>query len=144
MVGVDLHGLWERVRALECCGAGYYAKSGFLHLDVGQPRFWEETTSRVGEDLSADNARVFARTDFDRYGAGEPVDVRVYSITLPPLRVSLRARLVSDAGRDSQGGSASAEVALRAQSPAAVSGDCIDVAGQETVLREARAPARAQ
>ena len=44
---------WHQVRDLDCCGAGYYAKEGFLHVDVGRPRFWEATTSRVDENLSA-------------------------------------------------------------------------------------------
>ena len=39
---------------------GYYAKQGFMHVDVGKPRFWEATTSRTDEDLSGGNARVFA------------------------------------------------------------------------------------
>ena len=43
--------LWHQVRDLDCCGAGYYAKEGFLHVDVGRPGFWEATTSRVDENL---------------------------------------------------------------------------------------------
>jgi uncharacterized protein YcbK (DUF882 family) len=85
--------LWQQVRALDCCGAGYYAKQGFLHVDVGQPRFWEETTSRVDENLSAGNARVFARTEFDRYLAGERIRAKVHSLTVPPLRLELDVRL---------------------------------------------------
>jgi uncharacterized protein YcbK (DUF882 family) len=94
--GVDARKLWDRIRALECCGVGFYQKSGFLHLDAGQPRFWEETTSRVSEDLSADNARVFARTEYDRYGSDETVQVRLHSVTLLPLRIEPRAELVAD------------------------------------------------
>src|SRR5438477_335882 len=71
----DLPRLWHRVRDLDCCGAGYYAKEGFLHVDVGRPRFWEATTSRVDENLSAGNARMFARTEFDRYATGAGVVV---------------------------------------------------------------------
>src|SRR5205809_5243917 len=65
--------LWHQVRDLDCCGAGYYAKEGFLHVDVGRPRFWEATTSRVDENLSAGNARMFARTEFDRTCSPCPV-----------------------------------------------------------------------
>src|SRR3972149_1782956 len=53
--------LWHAVRDLDCCGAGYYAKQGFVHVDVGRPRFWEAATPRVDQDLSAGNARLFAR-----------------------------------------------------------------------------------
>src|SRR5262249_29403087 len=39
-----LKGLWLKLRAMDCCGAGYYAKDGFLHVDIGRPRFWEPAT----------------------------------------------------------------------------------------------------
>ena len=77
--------LWMKVRAMDCCGAGYYAKEGFLHIDVGRPRFWEPQTSRVEENLSAANALVFARTQFDRYGEGEPIAIAIHAVTAPPI-----------------------------------------------------------
>src|SRR5262249_57771710 len=70
-----LRPLWMKVRAMECCGAGYYAKDGFLHIDVGRPRFWEPATSRVEENLSAGDARLVARARDDRYPAGEEAAV---------------------------------------------------------------------
>jgi uncharacterized protein YcbK (DUF882 family) len=92
----QLEPLWFGVRDLGCCGAGYYAREGFLHVDVGTPRFWEPSTSRIDEDLSAGNARVFARTDFDRYVRGEMMLVRLHAVTAPPLRLERTARLVAD------------------------------------------------
>jgi uncharacterized protein YcbK (DUF882 family) len=83
----DLRDLWLRIRRLECCGAGYYADNGFLHVDVGQPRFWEPATSGVERNLSAGNARLFARTDFDRYAAGDRMIVRLHALTMPPVRL---------------------------------------------------------
>ncbi len=94
----SLFGLWKQVRALDCCGAGYYAKEGFLHVDVGRPRFWEAATSRVDENLSASNARLFSRTEFDRYRIGEDVMVTLHSLTVPPVMVARAGRLVADAG----------------------------------------------
>jgi uncharacterized protein YcbK (DUF882 family) len=94
----DLMPLWLHVRELDCCGAGYYPAQGFLHVDVGTPRFWDSTTSRVAENLSAGNARAFARTDFDRYTAGEMMLVRLYGVTSPPIRLQRAARLVPDGG----------------------------------------------
>jgi uncharacterized protein YcbK (DUF882 family) len=94
----QLYPLWVHLRGLECCGAGYYAKQGFLHVDAGKPRFWEAATSRTDEDLSGGNARVFARTDFDRYRAGEMMLVRLHAVTAPPIRVERTARLVPDGG----------------------------------------------
>jgi len=96
--GADLRRLWDEMRTLECCGTGLYEHDGFLHVDVGAPRFWEPQTSRVEENLSAENARVFARTEFDRYAAGEPIDVSVHSITLPPIAIEREARLIAKSG----------------------------------------------
>ena len=93
-----LKGLWLDLRALQCCGAGYYAKEGFLHVDVGKPRFWEPVTSRVEENLSAGNARLFARTEFDRYELGEAVRVSLHALTVPPVRIAREARLVPEEG----------------------------------------------
>ncbi len=88
-----LRDLWMKLRALECCGAGYYQKDGFLHIDVGRPRFWEPATSRVEENISAGNAKLFARTEFDRYAPGESMAVTVHSMTVPPVRIAGEARL---------------------------------------------------
>ncbi|HLK10833.1 MAG TPA: DUF882 domain-containing protein [Candidatus Binatia bacterium] len=93
-----LRPLWLRVRALGCCGAGYYAEEGFLHVDVGRPRFWEAATSRVDENLSAGNARLFARTEFDRYAAGEPIAVALHALTVPPVRLARTATLIPERG----------------------------------------------
>jgi uncharacterized protein YcbK (DUF882 family) len=93
-----LRPLWMKVRALDCCGAGYYAKDGFLHLDVGRSRFWEPATSRVEENLSAGNAKLFARTEFDRYARGEPIAVALHAMTVPPVRVAREGRLVPEKG----------------------------------------------
>jgi len=79
--------LWHYVRSLECCGAGYYAANGFLHVDVGQPRFWEAATSGVDQDLSSGNARVFARSDFDVYRESEPIVLAFHAVTAPPILV---------------------------------------------------------
>jgi len=93
-----LRPLWMKVRAMECCGAGYYAKDGFLHIDVGRPRFWEPATSRVEENLSAGNARLFARTEYDRYAKGEEIVVALHAMTVPPVWVAREARLVPGEG----------------------------------------------
>src|SRR5262249_60633393 len=81
----QLEPLWLGIRDLDCCGAGYYPKEGFLHVDVGKPRYWEPSTSRVDENLSAGNARVFARTDYDRYVPGDMMLVPLSALTLPPV-----------------------------------------------------------
>jgi len=112
--------LWERLRALECCGAGYYRGGGFLHVDVGPPRFWDERTSRVDENLSAGNARLFGRTDFDRYRPGDTIQVGLHALTTPPVRIVPTAHLASGA-------------AIEIASHAAAANGCIE-ADAHTVL----------
>jgi len=87
----DLKAFWMRIRGLECCGAGYYQSEGFLHLDVGRPRFWEPATSKVEQNLSAGNARLFARTEFDRYRTGEPIMVTLHALTALPVAIARTA-----------------------------------------------------
>ena len=98
VAGLDLRRLWLQLRELQAGGAGYYRTGNFLHLDTGTPRFWEETTSRVDENLSAGNARVFVRTDFDRYTDLEGALVSVHSVTRFPLAVRTEARLAGPDG----------------------------------------------
>ncbi len=94
----ELPGLWQKLRALECCGAGLYRKQGFMHVDVGKPRFWEPATSKVEQNLSAGNARLLARTEFDRYAAGETIAIRLHAMTVPPVLIAKTARLVPARG----------------------------------------------
>jgi len=129
--GVDHRALWLRLRDLECCGAGYYKKSGFLHVDTGRPRFWEETTSKVGENLSKGNARVIARTDYDRYGDLVGLETTLHAISLHPLRVSRRATLVA-----LDGGAELAGLSLVAPGRETGADDCIVVDGENAGARE--------
>jgi len=87
-----------QLREVQAGGAGYYRTSKFLHLDTGKPRFWEETTSRVDENLAAGNARVFVRTDFDRYTELDGALVNLHSVTRFPLAVRTEARLAGPDG----------------------------------------------
>jgi uncharacterized protein YcbK (DUF882 family) len=126
----ELFGLWLRVRALGCCGAGYYAREGFLHVDVGRPRFWEAATSRVDENLSAGNARLFARTEFDRYATGEPIAVALHALTAPPVRIARTATLLPERG---------APVSVTLEGDAA--DGCLPAEATGTVFRIPAAPA---
>ena len=126
-----LRGLWRKVRALDCCGAGYYARQGFLHVDVGQPRFWEAATSRVDENLSAGNARLFARTEFDRFTRGEAITVTLHALTAPPVKIARVARF---------GGDEDARVTLEGSELREVDG-CLEAARSGASVRVAGAPA---
>jgi uncharacterized protein YcbK (DUF882 family) len=96
--GVDLQRLWRQLRQLQAGGAGYYRTGKFLHIDTGRPRFWEETTSRVDENLAAGNARMFLRTDFDRYTQLGGAILSLHSLTAFPLSIAPLAHLVGDDG----------------------------------------------
>lgn len=91
--GVDVRRLWKELRTLGAGGVGLYAKEGFIHLDAGRPRFWEAATSGVDKNLSAGNARIFARTDFDRYADLSGAIVRIHAVTVLPLGVRRTAHL---------------------------------------------------
>ncbi len=94
LAGVDARHLWEDLRRLGAGGAGYYGQEKFLHVDVGPPRFWEAATSRVEENLSAGNARMFARTEFDRYLQLQGALASLHSVTAFPVRVASQGELV--------------------------------------------------
>jgi len=38
--GCNLKQLRDAAKSLECGGVGYYAKSGFIHVDTGRVRYW--------------------------------------------------------------------------------------------------------
>jgi len=91
--GADLRRLWLDLRRLGVGGVGLYRSDGFLHLDTGRPRFWEPSTAGVEQNLSAGNARLFARTDYDRYRDLEGAVISLHSLTALPVRVGREARL---------------------------------------------------
>lgn len=117
--GINLSELWLQLRELRVGGVGYYRSGAFLHIDTGPPRFWEESTSRVSEDLSGGNARVFARTEFDRYADLVGASLKLHSVTAFPLRVAKRA---------TWDGSPGASVQLAAGVGTKQNGDCIEIA----------------
>lgn len=103
-----------------------------MHVDVGRPRFWEPSTSRVDENLSAGNARLFARTEFDRYAAGETVAVTLHSLTVPPVLVRAHAALEPEHGK-------SIEVTLDGDQPRR--DGCFEIGASGARLRVPSAPA---
>ena len=93
MEGVEGKELWEFVRGLDCCGAGYYhAKS--IHVDVGPSRFWDEASTKVEQDLGARNKLVLLRTEWDLYRPGEEVRMTLGRITDYPIGVRRDGQLI--------------------------------------------------
>ncbi len=90
--GLELRQLWDALRGQQIGGVGLYRADGFLHLDTGPPRFWEPQTSKVEKNLAADNKRLFARTDFDRYDRLEGAIVRLHSLTVLPVGIKRNAK----------------------------------------------------
>jgi uncharacterized protein YcbK (DUF882 family) len=91
--GLDLRRLWNALRRDQPGGVGLYQAEGFLHLDTGRPRFWEAATSKVDQNLAKENARLFARTDFDRYDTLAGAVIGLHSVTALPIAVRAQARI---------------------------------------------------
>jgi len=95
--GVSSAKIWEFVKELGFGGAGYYHGRN-IHLDVGPARFWDETSSGVGTDISDNNKLVGIVTDRDIYRPGETVDMRFIRMTVFPIGVGRRFELERDKG----------------------------------------------
>lgn len=121
-----LPSLWQELRDLDCCGAGLYQQNGFMHVDVGRPRFWEAATSGVEKNLSAGNARLFARTEYDRYAAGEPIVVTLHALTEPPVRIAREAEVRPENG---------SPIAVRVDGDAGEREGCVELAATGSRLR---------
>ena len=93
MEGVEGKRLWESVRGLDCCGAGYY-HTKVVHIDVGPSRFWDETSTKVEQDLGARNKLVLLRTEWDLYRPGEEVRMTLGRITDYPIDVRGDGQLI--------------------------------------------------
>jgi uncharacterized protein YcbK (DUF882 family) len=91
--GVEGKRLWEFVRGLDCCGAGYY-HTKMIHVDVGPSRFWDETSTKVEQDLGARNKLILLRTEWDLYRPGEEVRMTLGRITDYPIGIRRDGQLV--------------------------------------------------
>jgi uncharacterized protein YcbK (DUF882 family) len=98
MRGVPAKKLWEFVRRLNCCGAGYY-HSNHVHIDVGPSRFWDEATTGIGNNPGRKNHLILVRTDWDTYQPGGPVRMVLGRVTDYPIDVRRDVQLVID-GRE--------------------------------------------
>ncbi|MBI4125843.1 MAG: YcbK family protein [Deltaproteobacteria bacterium] len=84
--GADPKKLWEFVRSLDCCGAGYYA-GRMVHVDTGPKRWWDQKTSKVFTDISAHNKQVYLTTEYDIYRPGEELKFRFVRMTEFPFGI---------------------------------------------------------
>jgi uncharacterized protein YcbK (DUF882 family) len=84
--GVDAKRVWHFVRDLGFGGTGYY-QGRLVHVDVGPTRFWDQTSSGVGTNISTDNKLICLVTAYDRYHPGDPVVLRFVRMTGFPIGV---------------------------------------------------------
>jgi hypothetical protein len=99
MQGVDGKTLWEFVRSLDCCGAGYYHAKG-IHVDVGPSRFWDETSTKVEQDLGARNKLVIVRTNFDYFEPKDTVYMTFARVSDYPIGIRPDIRLETVKGKE--------------------------------------------
>jgi len=97
--GVKAEALWHYVRALKFGGTGYY-HGDVVHIDVGPPRFWDETTSGVGTGISDGNKLIGIITDYDVYRPGMTVTLRFIRMTAFPIRVTSTFSLIRQDRRE--------------------------------------------
>jgi len=79
--------IWHYVRELGFGGVGFYHGKN-VHVDVGPARFWDETSSKVGTDISDDNKLISIVTDRDIYRPGELIEMRFIRMTVFPIGVN--------------------------------------------------------
>jgi uncharacterized protein YcbK (DUF882 family) len=120
--GVDGRKLWELIRSKDCCGAGYYGGKN-VHLDSARPRFWEAATSKVRTNESDYNRRIYLSTDYDRYHAGEQVQLQLASISNFGFGVKREVTIM----KDSPGEIAIAKADIRSTEKS----DCIMIGDRE-------------
>jgi hypothetical protein len=65
-----------------------------VHVDVGPSRFWDETSTGVGQDLGARNKLVLLRTEWDLYRPGDEVRMTLGRITDYPISVRRDGQLI--------------------------------------------------
>lgn len=91
---------FQTLKAMGCCGVGYYHDNS-LHVDTGPVRYWDETTSKVRTNISEHNKQVMVRTDLDIYLPGETVELRIARITDYPVGIASGFFLVQE-GKEPQ------------------------------------------
>lgn len=85
--------VFQFVKALDCCGIGWYHSRHF-HLDTGPSRYWDEKTSKTRDKTPQQNSKLILQPDFDRYFPGETIQLKFMRITEYPIGVNPQIALV--------------------------------------------------
>ncbi len=87
--GVPAQQVFEFVKALNCCGIGWYHSRHF-HLDTGPARYWDETTSKTEDRSPQQNEKIILQTQWDRYLPGESLNAQFMRVSEYPIGVASR------------------------------------------------------
>ncbi|MCP5468191.1 MAG: YcbK family protein [Deltaproteobacteria bacterium] len=93
--------VFEFVKALNCCGIGWYGSAHF-HLDTGPTRYWGATTSKTEDKTPQQNSKIILQSDYDYYQAGEKIPLKFMRITQYPIGVPYQVTLVEVKNDSSQ------------------------------------------
>jgi hypothetical protein len=98
--GIDGKALWEKIRAMHCCGVGHYGGTT-VHLDAGRPRFWEAATSGAMSNEPDYNRHIYLSAELDRYASGEKIRLSLSGISTFGFGIKAAAGIygVADAER---------------------------------------------
>lgn len=89
--GIPSRQVWDYVRSLNCCGAGYYFGKS-VHIDSGRPRFWTSVGShRAKGELK--NHYVYLATDKDIYHPGETMRLFLSAVSDYPFGIRTEFQL---------------------------------------------------
>ena len=90
--GVPAKDLWTAARKHRVGGAGYYG-SPWVHVDVGPPRHWTQSTANVRKGRSNANKSIILVPQYDRYRGGDTMRLQFVRMTALPLGVRRSAEL---------------------------------------------------
>ncbi len=86
LAGVPSSQVFDHVKALNCCGIGWYHSRHF-HLDTGPARYWDEASSKTEDKTPQQNEKIILQADYDRYRSGESVELKFMRVTEYPIGV---------------------------------------------------------
>ncbi len=109
--------VFDFVKALDCCGIGWYHGRHF-HIDTGPSRYWDEATSKTEDTTPQQNEKIILQPDFDRYRPGEPVALKWMRVTEYPIGIPSEFELIKN---DDPGFAKKVEVRV-SKGPEAISG----------------------
>lgn len=91
--GVPSSQVYDFVKALDCCGIGWYHGRHF-HLDTGPSRYWDERTSKTEDKTPQQNEKIILQADWDRFFPGDSIPLKLMRITEYPIGIPENFNLI--------------------------------------------------